>query len=64
MGVDSFVLVYHTGHRPDLYADYVVVTKMKNKLVVEIIHGPGIDNITRLENQKARHYLLDHGMDY
>ena len=63
-GYRAFVMVYSVKHRSDLNAEFVIITKVRDEITVEIIRGAGIENVSRLEGVKAKQYLIDADLDY
>lgn len=62
------VMVYQAKHRPEVVApngkhvEYVVISIVKGNLVVELITGPGLHNVKRLEGAEAVRFLEHHKM--
>jgi flagellar biogenesis protein FliO len=63
-GKKGFVMVYHVGDRPMLKAKYVIITRVKKRVIVEIIKGPGIENVVRLEGEEAKRFLREANLEY
>ena len=52
-------MVYHVGNRPKLKAKYVIITRVKKQIIVEIVKGPGPENVIRLEGEEAKRFLYE-----
>ena len=60
----GYILVFHTGDDPQFSpAEYVTISRINKKLVVELINGAGVENAVRLENNDAVQYIKDHHID-
>jgi hypothetical protein len=58
------VIVHHVKNRVELKAEYIIITKIDDRIIVEIICGPGPENVKVLKDKEARRYLIDAGLDY
>jgi hypothetical protein len=63
IGDVGFVMVYHVKHLPELEAEFVIITKMRGRLIVEI-KGVGEEAVIKLENDEAKDYLDKAGLEY
>lgn len=56
---DATIMVYYVGHKPIYGAEYLIITKLKSndELIVELILGPGPEQVVRIEGREAQSYL-------
>jgi len=57
----SYVVVLYSGNESDFSpAEYIVISKLKDELTVELIEGAGVSGVQVLKDDKARDYLVSH----
>jgi hypothetical protein len=57
------ITVHAVQYRPNLNAEYIVIIRVRGKLTVEIIRGPGQKNTQVIKGQKAQEYLENVGLN-
>lgn len=61
---NSYVLVLYSGNETDFKpTEYVIVTRLNNDLIVELIEGAGPQSVRVLKNSDAETYLINHDID-
>lgn len=63
-GSYGFIATYHSIDDPIYDAEYIIVSKINNKLVVEIIAKPGVEGVTVLKDKEAENYLRKLDIDF
>lgn len=58
LGSRGYIVTYYVGHRPELRAQYVIISRVDGHIVVEIIRGAGSENVERLDGKAAEAYLV------
>ena len=57
------ITVYYVGDQPIYSAEFMIVTEFDSgKLIVELITGPGEENVIRIEGDEAHFYLNGMGI--
>jgi len=64
LGNRGFVTTYHSVNDPINDAQYVTITNIDGMIIVEIIVGPGPENVLVLKNDEAKDYLRTLGIDW
>ena len=59
----GLVTVYNVSDRPELEAEIIIVTKIDERLTVEVIKGPGPENVIMLKGEAAKRYLINTDLD-
>ena len=59
----GLIMVYNVSNRPELEAEIVIITRIDERLTVEVIKGPGPENAIMLEGEAATRYLIDTDLD-
>lgn len=54
----------YTGSSPGFEpVQFVTINKMKNELTLDLITGPGEENVRQLRGEEAKQFIVDHGID-
>jgi hypothetical protein len=56
------ITTYYVGDEPIYSAQYLIITQTKKKLIVELVIGPGPENVIKMEDGEARFYLEGMGL--
>lgn len=56
----GYVLVLYTGNQSEFSSEYVIVSKIDNKIIVDLIHGAGSENVSQLLGDDAISFLKEH----
>ena len=60
----GYVMVLHTGDQSEFSpAIFLTITKLDSKLTLDMINGPGIENLSQLSGDDAAEYLKKHQID-
>lgn len=57
------VKVYAVQHRPSLQAEFIVITRIGSKTIVEIMRSPGLEGVEVINGENAQKYLRSIGLD-
>jgi len=61
---NGYVLTFHTGNHSNFGpTEFVIITRLKGKLQVNLINGPGPENVAQLEGDKAKEFLDERQID-
>lgn len=64
LGHHGFVMVYNVENRSDVEAKFVIITKIGNRLIVEVIEDIDEENVFKLEGVEAKHFLDELELEY
>jgi hypothetical protein len=61
---NGYVLTFHTNHQPEYNgAEFVTITNIRGRLIVELIIGPGKDGVVRYRGEEAQQFINEHEID-
>jgi hypothetical protein len=61
---EGYTLTIHTLNDVNFFPiEFVTISKVKGKLTVDLIRGPGPENASRLQEEEAQSFLDDHQID-
>ena len=60
----GYILVLYTGDSPGFGSvQFVTINKMKGELIIDLITGPGEENIKQLRGDEAKAFISQHNID-
>lgn len=59
----GYIITLYTGKDSDFSpTEYLTITKLGNRLYVDLVNGPGPNNVIQLKDIQASAYLKEHGL--
>ena len=60
----GFTLAFYTNNQPEYNgAEFVIISKIRDSLTVELIIGPGKDGIVTYTDEEAENFITEHKID-